>query len=117
MFMKTFLFLLPAIALAAEDPYAAQLFKQHCAMCHEAAGAAPGARIPPVAQLKAMTPTAIFRTLENGVMKPQAAVLSTNERQAVANFLGTAVTAERKRDEIANPCGAGVQWKNGPGWT
>src|SRR5215831_4582757 len=116
--MKTFLFLLPAIALAAEDPYAAQLFKQHCAMCHEAAGAAPGARIPPVAQLKAMTPTAILRTLESGVMKPQAAVLSTNERQAVANFLGTAVTAERKRDEISNPCPPNASgWKDAPGWS
>jgi polyvinyl alcohol dehydrogenase (cytochrome) len=107
----------PALARAAEDPYAAQLFKQHCASCHEAGAAAPGARIPPVSVLKAMTPTAILRTLESGIMKSQAAVLSTNERQALANFLGTAVTVERRRDEIANPCGAGVQWKNGPGWT
>jgi polyvinyl alcohol dehydrogenase (cytochrome) len=109
--------LLPAIVWAADDPYAAQLFKQHCAMCHEAAGAAPGARIPPVAQLKAMTPTAILRTLESGVMKPQAAILSTNERQAVANFLGTALTTERKRDEIANPCPTNAAWKDSPAWS
>src|SRR5215471_11053956 len=95
-------FIAPSLAHAAEDPYAAQLFKQHCASCHETAAAAPGARIPPVSVLKAMTPTAILRALEGGIMKSQAAVLSANERQAVANFLGTALTVERRRDEIAS---------------
>src|SRR5262249_23180650 len=33
------------------------------------------------------------------------------------NFLGTAVTAERRRDELANPCPAAAAWKDGPGWT
>jgi len=112
-----YLLVIPVLLRAADDPYAAQLFKQHCASCHEAAGAAPGARIPPVSQLKVMTPTAILRTLESGIMKPQAAVLSTNERQAVANFLGTAVTTERKRDEIASPCPANSGWKDAPGWS
>jgi polyvinyl alcohol dehydrogenase (cytochrome) len=115
--MRLYLLVIPVLLRAADDPYAAQLFKQHCASCHEAAGAAPGARIPPVSQLKVMTPTAILRTLESGIMKPQAAVLSTNERQAVANFLGTAVTTERKRDEIANPCPANSGWKDAPGWS
>src|SRR2546426_11336466 len=91
LFSITFL-ITPVVLRAAEDPYAAQLFKQHCASCHETAAAAPGARIPPVSVLKAMTPTAILRALESGIMKSQAAVLSTNERQAVANFLGTAGT-------------------------
>src|SRR5438270_7640554 len=104
-------------AHAAEDPYAAQLFTPNCASCHEVAAATPGARIPPVSVLKAMTPTAILRALEGGVMRVQAAVLSTNERQAVANFLGTAVTVERRRDEIANSCPAGAAWKSGPGWS
>src|SRR5712691_5267329 len=106
----------PSLFGATEDPYAAELFKQNCASCHEVAAAAPGARIPPVSVLKAMTPTAILRALEGGVMRAQAAVLSTNERQAVANFLGTAVTVERRRDEIANACPAGVGWKDAPGW-
>src|SRR5215469_6465766 len=92
--------LMPFAARAAEDPYAAQLFKDHCASCHETGAASPGARIPPVSVLKTMTPTAILRALESGIMRSQAAVLSTNERQAVANFLGTAVTVERRRDEI-----------------
>src|SRR5438552_332878 len=111
------LLITPCLLSAAEDPYAAQLFKQNCASCHEVAAAAPGARIPPVSALKAMTPTAILRALEGGIMKTQAAVLSTNERQAVANFLGTAATVERRRDEISNPCPAGGGWKDAPGWS
>jgi mono/diheme cytochrome c family protein len=109
-----YLSLVAAALMRADDPYAAQLFKQHCASCHEAAAAAPGARIPPVSQLKTMTPLAILRTLETGIMKPQAAILSTNERQAVANFLGTAVTIGHKRDEISNPCPANAVWKDSP---
>jgi polyvinyl alcohol dehydrogenase (cytochrome) len=117
--MRTLSFLLYASSLlyAADDPYAAQLFKQNCASCHEAAASTPGARIPPVSQLKAMTPTAILRALESGIMKSQAAVLSTNERQAVANFLGTAVTSERQRNEISNPCPANAGWKDSPSWS
>src|SRR5580693_171706 len=107
----------PSLARAAEDPYAAQLFKQNCSSCHEVAAATPGARIPPVSVLKAMTPTAILRALEGGVMRTQAAVLSTNERQAVANFLGTAVTVERRRDEISTACPSGAGWKDAPGWS
>src|ERR1700688_4042576 len=110
------LLITPSVVRAAEDPYAAQLFKQNCASCHEVAAATPGARIPPVSVLKAMTPTAILRALEGGVMRTQAAALSTNERQAVANFLGTAVTTERRREDMANPCPAGAAWKDGPGW-
>jgi polyvinyl alcohol dehydrogenase (cytochrome) len=110
------LLIAPIVACAADDPYAAQLFQKHCASCHESA-AAGAARIPPVSVLKTMTPTAILRVLESGVMKAQAAPISTNERQALANFLGTAVTSERRREEIANPCPAGVGFKDGPGWT
>src|SRR5438876_4690486 len=97
--LLTLLFM-PSVVRAAEDPYASQLFKQHCASCHEVAAATPGARIPPVSVLKGMTPTAILKALEGGIMKTQAAVLSTNERQAVANFLGTPITVERRRDQI-----------------
>ena len=122
--MKRFPLLLIALLLVraalaaqtADDPYAARLFTEHCASCHESA-AGGAARIPSVSQLKTMTPTAIQRALDNGVMRTQAAALSTNERRAIANFLGTAVTAERRRDEIANPCPGGAAWKDGAGWT
>lgn len=116
--MKLSVLLIAVMAAhAAEDQFAAGLFKIHCASCHESANAA-AARIPPLATLKAMTPVAILKTMESGVMKAQAAALSANERQAVANFLGTVVTVERKRNEIANACGAGVaKWKDGANWS
>jgi polyvinyl alcohol dehydrogenase (cytochrome) len=94
-------------AQAADDPYAAQLFTERCASCHEAA-VGGAARIPSVSQLKAMTPTAILKALETGVMRTQAAPLSTSDRQAIANFLGAPVTAQRVREELLNPCPAGV---------
>ena len=110
------LLLAPFAVYAADDPYAAALFQKHCATCHESA-AGGEARIPQRAVLHAMTPGAILKTLEKGAMRQQAAALSANERQAVANFLGTAATLERTRDEIANPCPAGAAWTEGPGWT
>jgi polyvinyl alcohol dehydrogenase (cytochrome) len=106
----------PALAFAADDPYAAALFQKTCATCHQAGGET-AARIPQISVLKTRTPNSILRTLESGVMKQQAAVLSTNERQAVANWLGTPVTLERRREEISNSCPAGAAWKNNPGWS
>ncbi len=112
-----YLFLIaPLLMLAADDPYAAQLFQKHCASCHDSAAGA-GGRIPQLAALKTMTPGAIQRTLESGLMKTQAAPLSADERMKLANFLGTAVTVERKRDEIANPCPASAAWSDGASWT
>src|SRR5579871_1236892 len=100
-------------ACAADDPYAANLFKSNCASCH-ASSAQAGARIPQMDVLKTLSPVTILRTLETGVMKAQAAKLSTNERQALANFLGNTAVVERRREELANPCPAGPAWKDGP---
>jgi len=110
------LLIAPLVGYAADDPYAAALFQKHCASCHETAAAA-GARIPQKAALKAMTPAAILKMIETGVMQQQAAALSVNERQAVANFLGTAVTVERRREEIAHVCPAGAAWSDVPSWS
>lgn len=122
--MRLYLALLiaPMCTWAADDPYAAQLFQKHCAACHESAAGANG-RIPQVSVLKTLTPGAIQKILESGVMKTQAAPLSADERLRVASFLGTAVTLERKREEIANLCqsrnqstvrqpGAAASWSN-----
>jgi polyvinyl alcohol dehydrogenase (cytochrome) len=103
------------LVLSAADPYAEQLFQKHCASCHQAAAGAE-ARVPQIAALKTMTPAAILRTIESGIMKTQAAPLSGDERQKLANFLGTAVTVERRREEIANPCPANSGWKDTPSW-
>src|SRR5580693_10286661 len=111
-----YLLLIAPFALwAADDPYATQLFQKHCASCHDSASGAQG-RIPQVSVLKTMTPLAIQRTLESGVMKTQAAPLSADERLKIASLLGTAVTTERRREEIANPCPANSSWAEGPAW-
>jgi mono/diheme cytochrome c family protein len=96
------LLLMTPLIAAAADPYAAQLFLKNCASCH-ASSAEAGARIPQMDVLKTLSPLTILRTLESGVMKPQAARLSSNERQALANYLGKPVVNERRREELANP--------------
>ncbi len=101
--------------LAAGDPYAAQLFQKHCASCHNSEAGA-GGRVPQIAALKSMTPAAIQKTLDSGVMKQQATPLSPDERLRIATFLGTAVTVERKREEIANLCPAGAAPRKSPAW-
>jgi polyvinyl alcohol dehydrogenase (cytochrome) len=103
------------IAFAADDPYAAQLFQKHCASCHNSEAGA-GGRVPQIAALKSMTPAAIQKTIDSGIMKQQAAALSADERQRIASFLGTAVTLERKREEIANLCAAGAAPAESPAW-
>src|SRR5271170_2571688 len=102
-------------AFAADDPYAAQLFQKHCASCHDSEAGA-GGRVPQISTLKSMSPRAIQKTLESGVMKQQAAPLSADERQKIANFLGTAVTLEQKRDEIANLCVVSPAPGASPAW-
>ncbi len=111
--------ILPLAIWAADDPYAAQLFQKHCASCHDSAAGAQS-RVPQVSVLKTMTPAAIQRTLESGIMKQQAAPLSGDEKLKVASFLGTAVTAARRREELANLCsyvsGLVGELKGGTAW-
>jgi polyvinyl alcohol dehydrogenase (cytochrome) len=114
-FMIAAITLFAVTAFAADDPYAAQLFQKHCASCHDSEAGA-GGRVPQISALKSMPPRAIQKTLESGVMKQQAAPLSADERQRLANFLGTAVTLEQKREEIANLCPAGAAPGASPAW-
>jgi polyvinyl alcohol dehydrogenase (cytochrome) len=104
-----------AAAPAADDPYATQLFQKYCVSCHNSEAGA-GGRVPQISALKSMTPAAIQRTLESGVMKQQAAALSPDERLRIASYLGTAVTLERKREEIANLCPAGAAPSDSAAW-
>jgi polyvinyl alcohol dehydrogenase (cytochrome) len=99
----------------AEDTYARQLFQKNCASCHDSATGASG-RVPQVSVLKTMTPAAIQRTLDAGVMKTQAALLSPDERSKIANLIGSAVTAARRPEDLANKCASGGALKQGAGW-
>ena len=70
--------------LPAQD--GAALYKQHCAACHDQISP----RIPPRSALQRMSSKRILRTLDFGLMMSIAYPLRREEREAVANFLGTA---------------------------
>ena len=76
------LVLLTAITALAQD--GATLFKANCSSCHDAGIA----RVPQTAALKAMFRSTIRQTLESGPMKMQGAALSSDQRDAVINYLG-----------------------------
>ena len=80
----TLLLLLASVVIAADDPAGAQLYKKHCAACHDA-GAGAGARVPTLAALQQKTSGSIMKALETGVMRQQAAALGRPERMAVSS--------------------------------
>lgn len=82
---------LAALALAAASRAAepgAELYKQKCALCHEASATT---RAPGPQALAALSPAHIVRSLESGLMKVQGAELSADQRRTVAAYLGKAV--------------------------
>jgi polyvinyl alcohol dehydrogenase (cytochrome) len=98
-----------AAVLLAADP--AALYKQHCSACHDASGAT---RAPSPAALKLMSAENIFRALDTGTMKDQAAKLSTDEKHALSAHLGApAPTAAPK----TNACAAAPFTPSAPAWT
>ena len=101
------------IVTAAEDEFAAGVFRQHCATCHEAANIP---RVPTVATLRQMSNRAILRALDSGSMREQGLKLGRSERSAVANWLGTKVAVVAAADALANRCkdvAAGTKAKPG----
>jgi polyvinyl alcohol dehydrogenase (cytochrome) len=100
---------------AADDPYAANLYATHCAQCHEQGA---DARVPPRSTLEKMSPTAVQRALETGVMREMGAQLALSERFALATMLGKAESAVV--NQIANRCAASSALPasvSGPAWS
>ena len=75
--------LICASFLSAQDGLT--LYKQHCAACHDQISP----RIPPRSALQKMPASRILRTLDFGAMMSIAYPLRRQEREAIANFLGT----------------------------
>jgi polyvinyl alcohol dehydrogenase (cytochrome) len=95
-FGTTLVSLLPAaLVLAASGAAAAPaaqpggageaVYGKYCATCHDH----PDGRVPPRDTLKGMPPARILRTLDFGLMMSIAYPIKREDRQAVANFLGT----------------------------
>jgi polyvinyl alcohol dehydrogenase (cytochrome) len=112
-----------AAALLAQD--GAALYKQHCTSCHDASAGSTPSRVPPVSALRAMNAALILRALESGTMKPQAEGLSSNERVALAVYLGSPVSKPApppasasctgKPEALTNPA-EGSNWTRGSNW-
>jgi polyvinyl alcohol dehydrogenase (cytochrome) len=70
-------------AVDREQLPGAAVYREHCQICHE--GQAPKA--PSRTFLQMMTPEAIDRALTVGIMQRQAAALSTDDKEHVAEYL------------------------------
>ena len=81
--------LVAAIALGspvfAQTAAGADGYKKYCAACHDQVTA----RIPGRDALQKMSSARIMRTLNSGLMMSIAYPMRLNERQAVADYLGT----------------------------
>jgi polyvinyl alcohol dehydrogenase (cytochrome) len=110
-------FVLAAIATApayAQSAAGAEVYEKRCAACHNQVTA----RIPNREALQKMSSARIMRTLDFGLMMSIAYPLRRDERQAVADYLGT------KGGDASPPpsafCGAGkppMSGTAGGNWT
>jgi polyvinyl alcohol dehydrogenase (cytochrome) len=103
--------------LSAQD--GAAIYKERCAMCHDA----PQGRVPSLASIKAMSGEAIYVALTNGVMKSRAEGLSTPELFALIGYIaptGGATAAPAnftptcKGNPAFSPAAGSPQWN---GWS
>ena len=72
---------LSGLSTQAQD--GAAVYKQHCALCHDA----PAGRVPPVSAIRAMGIPRVLNALEQGTMKAVGDTLTSQERYAVALYL------------------------------
>jgi polyvinyl alcohol dehydrogenase (cytochrome) len=102
--------------LSAQD--GAAIYKQRCAACHDA----PQARVPALSAIKAMSGEAIYAALTNGLMKTQAAGLSTPEIIALITYIAPTGGSHAAPPVLTPTCkgdapfdaSAGAQWN---GWS
>src|SRR5262245_26012371 len=106
-----FLFV-PAFAFAQQAPNGEEVYRQHCAGCHE--GSMP--RMPKRDALRTLTPEHVETALASFSMRRQAASLTPAERRAVAEFVtGRTVGSYRAPLEVIPKsayCAAGSGGRN-----
>jgi polyvinyl alcohol dehydrogenase (cytochrome) len=105
--------------LAAQFAYTqdgAQIYKAHCAQCHDAAGAS---RMPARSALQKMPEEEILKALTSGVMKQQGSSLSEEERVAVSKWLATVPNQKESPTAMNDACPAATTPPNAShgGWT
>lgn len=86
----------------------ADVYQKRCATCHDQAGS----RAPSKDSLQKLSAARILRTLDFGLMMAVAYPLNRQERDAVANYLGT--KAEEEKLPASAYCSAKVPILSGP---
>ena len=88
LFLLFLFFFLGTDGVAAKAPPGAEVYAAHCAVCHEAVGAA---RVPPQSTLRQLSAARITAALTSGVMRQQGAGLSSQQIKDVSDWLGAPV--------------------------
>ncbi len=97
----------PADPLAAEvRAMGSEIYASSCATCHDN----PLTHAPTRYALAGLTPEAVLRSLEGGVMQQQAAALSDVERQAVAEVVTNRTLGSSAPEVPLLRCEAGDGW-------
>jgi polyvinyl alcohol dehydrogenase (cytochrome) len=110
-------FVLITYMMYAQD--GAQIYKQHCAACHDA----PAQRVPSLATIKKMSGEAIYMALTRGTMKTQVADLSSAQILALISYIAPAGDEHSAVPEIARTCkteptlGTGASLPEWNGWS
>jgi polyvinyl alcohol dehydrogenase (cytochrome) len=94
-----FISVAPAPGQTTDNP-GAEVYMKHCASCHDQAAA----RMPSRSVLQLRTSAFIFKSLNTGIMKRQAAALSPPERMAVSQWLGRTTAAVLDSANVSNAC-------------
>ncbi|MGI9286768.1 MAG: PQQ-binding-like beta-propeller repeat protein [Pseudomonadales bacterium] len=76
------------------------LFEKNCASCHNGRVA----KAPPITMLNIMSASSSFRAMETGIMRSQAAHLSSTERQAIAEYLAGQALGDDSDSATLNHC-------------
>ena len=107
---------LPCIVtpLLSAVPDGASIFKQRCAVCHEASSVT---RAPDRGALALTSPETIVRALESGLMREQGSSLSPIEKREVARFITGRVPGQSTAPDLGQcPAERPTFSTAGPSW-
>ncbi len=93
-----FLLVLLTSTLLAQD--GAAIYKERCASCHDT----PAPHVPSLTTIKAMSGEAIYLTLTNGVMKTQAAGLSSAQIFSLLGYIAPTGGTSAPAAQVTSTC-------------
>ncbi|MEP1596197.1 MAG: c-type cytochrome, partial [Halieaceae bacterium] len=87
---------------AEETHPGASAYQAHCAACHDQ----PFYKAPSRQKISRLDPRGILRTMNDGVMRPQAAAVAQADRQAIAEYLTGKLLADYEAQPLPPACDA-----------